>query len=227
MGELTQMADVARRPSLPKYSEVHSRAFRQYLENETIAEKLLEFENSYVPGLLQIPSYARALLRTSYRLTSLPPDEREDIEEQLNKKVEVRMFRQKIFNEGGVSKASFVLDESVIRRVVGAEIHDTTIMVNQLEYLKKMSRHPRIDVRIVPFGAGTHLGMSGSFVVLEFPDVDDLPLLYLEYATGEFVTKEDQRLIQRFTSDFEALQDQGYRGMDLERLLDDAITDIR
>ena len=221
------MADVARRPSLPRISEIHSRAFRQYLENETIADSLFEFENSYIPGLLQTPSYAKALLETSARQTFVSPDEWNDAQERISKKIEMRMFRQEILKEGGISKASFVLDESVVRRMVGAELDDKTVMVGQLEHLKKMSRNPRVDLRIVPFSAGAHLGMTGPFVVLDFPDVDDPPMLYLEYATGEFVTTEEPQLTQRFTFDFETLQGQACRGRDLERLLDDAISSMR
>jgi transcriptional regulator with XRE-family HTH domain len=226
VGELTQMAEVAHKPSLPKISEIHSRAFRQYLEHETIADRLFEFENSYVPGLLQRPEYARTLLQTSYRISSLPPAEGREIQEQIDKKVEVRMFRQEILQEGGISKASFVLDEAVVRRMVGAELNRRSIMIDQLEHLKGMSHSPRVDLTILPFAAGTHLAMSGPFVVLEFTEVDDPPLLFLEYATGDFVTKDEQQLTQRFTSDFETLQAQGCRGPELEQLLDDAIAEM-
>jgi hypothetical protein len=89
-----------------------------------------------------------------------------------------------------------------------------------------MIHDPRVDLTIVPFNAGAHLAMSGPFVVLEFNEVDDPPLLFLEYATGDFVTKDEQQLTQRFTSDFEAMQEQGCRGRDLEHLLDDAIADM-
>ncbi|MEV6597813.1 helix-turn-helix transcriptional regulator [Actinoplanes sp. NPDC051346] len=224
--ELTEMAELARQRSLPEISDIHSKDFRDYLEAEITADTMLEFENSYIPGLLQTPAYANAVLRTLLQISSLADDERESVLDRIRRMVDLRALRQQIFNDGGITKASFVLDEAAVRRAVGAEAGDAGVMRAQVEHLKKMCRHPRVDLRVVPFGAGSHVGMSGPFVILNFPDPDDFPLLYLENAAGEFLTKHDQRQVRRFAANFESLQACALQGAELDALLDDVIAAI-
>ncbi|MFI5493978.1 helix-turn-helix domain-containing protein [Actinoplanes sp. NPDC051859] len=224
--ELAEMANTARQRSLPEISDIHSKDFRDFLEAEIIAETMREFENSYVPGLLQTSAYANAVLHTLLQTGSLSDDERPAVVERIRRMVELRALRRQIFDEGGITKAAFVLDEAVLRRVVGAETGDAAVMRAQLDHLKKMSRHPRVDLGVVPFGAGSHVGMSGPFVILSFPDPDDFPLLYLENAAGEFLTKHDQRQVRRFAANFESLQACALRGPELEAVLDDAAAAI-
>ncbi|WFE39948.1 DUF5753 domain-containing protein [Micromonospora sp. WMMD998] len=226
--ELTKMADVARRPSLPQMSDVHSKAFREYLENEQVAQTLHSYEPFYVPGLLQTPRYRLAVLRNDYRLSSLGEAEQAEVEKKITQKIEVMQWRQQILRKGGaLAKAHFVVDESVIRRVVGAEVDDTSVMREQLELLKTLRGHPKVDLRVIRFDSGAHAGMgSSSYVLLDFPDVDDPPLLYEENATGELTTREDEARIKVASSSFESLQGAACRDAELDSLLDEAIRAI-
>lgn len=223
--ELTEMADVARQRSLPEMSDIHSKDFRDYLEAEIIAHTMREFEYSFVPGLLQTPEYAEAVLHTLLQTASLNGEEKEPVLERIRRIIELRALRQQIFHDGGISQASFVLDEAVLHRNVGIGEHGgNAVMQAQLEHLKKMSRHPRVDLRILPFGAGAHVGMNGPFVILAFPDPDDFPLLYLENAAGEYLTKHDQRQVRQFITNFETLQTQSVREDKLDDLIDTVLT---
>ncbi|WDZ83761.1 helix-turn-helix domain-containing protein [Micromonospora cathayae] len=223
--ELTKIADIARRPSLPQISDVHSKAFREYLENEQIAQTLHSFEPTYVPGLLQTPSYRISVLKNDYRFSSLSTAEQEEAERKIAQKVEVMQWRQQILLENGsLAKASFVVDEAVIRRTVGAEVGDTTIMREQLERLQAVLRNPKVDLRVIRFSSGAHVGMgSSSYILLDFPDIDDPTLLYEESTTGELTTREDEARIKDASSSFENLQILACRGAELESLLDEAL----
>ncbi|WP_089158170.1 DUF5753 domain-containing protein [Micromonospora sp. NBS 11-29] len=223
--ELTQMADIARRPSLPQMSDVHSKAFREYLENEQVAQTLHSYEPFYVPGLLQTARYRRAVLSNDYRLSSLGKVERAEVEKKIDQKIEVMRWRQQILQkDGSLAKAHFVVDESVIRRTIGAEVGDTGVMREQLELLKSFRDHPKVDLRVIRFSRGAHTGMgSSSYVLLEFPDVDDAPLLYEENATGELTTREDEGRIKVASSSFESLQSVASGGAELESLLDEVL----
>ncbi|BCY07678.1 helix-turn-helix transcriptional regulator [Actinoplanes sp. L3-i22] len=225
--ELAKMAEVARRRSLPQISDIHSKDFRAFLESEITADTEREFENVFVPGLLQTSEYAGAVMRTLLEIDSATGDEKAARTDRARRIIEVREWRQQVFAEGGMTLASFVLDEAVIRRVVGAESGDTSVMRGQLEHLKTMSRHERVDLRVLPFAAGAHVALSGPFVMLGFKDPEDLPQLYLENAAGESLTTQDEAHLTRFTANFEAIQARSVRGDELDALLDHAIDAIR
>ncbi|MEU4565564.1 helix-turn-helix transcriptional regulator [Micromonospora sp. NPDC023956] len=223
--ELTKIADIARRPSLPQMSDVHSKAFREYLENEQIAQTLHSFEPSYVPGLLQTPRYRIAVLKNDYRFSSLSERERAEVEKKIAQKVEVMEWRQRILENGGsLANANFVVDEAVIRRTIGAEVGDTTIMREQLERLEAALDNPKVDLRVIRFNSGAHVGMgNSSYILLDFPNVDDPTLLYEEGAAGELTTREDETRIKVASSSFENLQAQACGGGELRSLLNEAL----
>ncbi|WDQ00885.1 helix-turn-helix transcriptional regulator [Micromonospora chalcea] len=223
--ELSSMAEIARRSSHPEMSEVHSKAFREYVEHEQLAQTLRSFEPFYVPGLLQTPEYRRAVLRSYLRFPALTRAEQAAAERRIDQQVQVMKTRQQILAEGGLlTKAHFIVDEAVIRRTVGAEAGDTTVMREQLELLRAALTNPKVDLRMTPFSSGAHPGLgSSSYVLLEFPDTDDKPLFYEENAFGELTTRVDKARIVAASSSFEGMQSVACAGTDLEAALDQAI----
>lgn len=73
----------------------------------------------------------------------------------------------------------YVLDEAVVRRHIGID-EDPAIMPDQLRHLAALAQDDeQITIRVIPFTAGAHAGMSGPFTMLEFDG--DLPdILYLD-----------------------------------------------
>lgn len=69
-----------------------------------------------------------------------------------------------------------VLDEAAIRRVVGGP----EVMREQLLRLTEDTDKRNVILQVLPFGAGAHPAMVGSFVVLDFPDPADPELVYVE-----------------------------------------------
>ena len=63
---------------------------------------------------------------------------------------------------------------------------------------------------MIPFTAGIHQGMRGSFVVLEFPDPADDDVAYVEDAAGGLVIKEDRDEIQSYREIFERLRGRSF-----------------
>ncbi|GAB3473963.1 Scr1 family TA system antitoxin-like transcriptional regulator [Nocardiopsis coralliicola] len=61
-------------------------------------------------------------------------------------------------------------------------------MRRQLSHLLEVSEYDAVELRVLPFSAGAHTGIEGSFVHLRFPDIiDGLPsgeVVYIEHATG-------------------------------------------
>lgn len=87
------------------------------------------------------------------------------------------------------------------RRQVGSP----QVMAAQLARLAEAAGQPHITIQLIPFDAGAHPGMDGSFVVLEFPDPADRAIVYTESAAGGlFLEEEDE--IRRYTLMFGQLR---------------------
>ncbi|WP_229927958.1 DUF5753 domain-containing protein [Kitasatospora indigofera] len=81
-----------------------------------------------------------------------------------------------------------IVDEAVLRRVVGSR----AVMAKQLHQLVTRSKDPHVTLQVVPFEAGAHPGVLGSFVVLEFPVRNDLDVVYTETLTSSLYLERDE-----------------------------------
>jgi hypothetical protein len=113
--------------------------------------------------------------------------------EPAHTRVAVRMARQKLLTAPGGPTVWFVLNEAVIRRVVG----DPAVMDEQLKRLIAAMDLPTVTLQVLPFGAGAHPSMDGSFSLLGFPEPNDPNVVYIEYQTGALYL-EKQPEVQRY-----------------------------
>jgi len=130
--------------------------FLDWLGIEREAAVLRMWEPMLVPGLLQVPGYARAIFGSW----------RQDSAETAEAKVAARIDRQKIFGGGGPPVLWVVIDESVLDRRVG----DAQVMAAQLGHLAEMAVRPHVTVQVVPEQAGAYAGLSAGFTVAADPD---------------------------------------------------------
>ncbi|MFI0735553.1 Scr1 family TA system antitoxin-like transcriptional regulator [Streptomyces sp. NPDC021225] len=63
------------------------------------------------------------------------------------------------------SKLWAVINEAAIRH----HVCSTEVVRQQLERLAHASEYPRITIQFLPFAAGAHAGLYGSFMVMDFP----------------------------------------------------------
>ncbi|HEY3506804.1 MAG TPA: DUF5753 domain-containing protein [Actinocatenispora sp.] len=124
-----------------------------------------------VPGLFQTDDYARAVIRAHN-----PDWDREEIE----RKVELRLQRTRLLDDTSGPKIWAIIGEAALRTSVGSA--DT--MVRQLLHLLAMADHPRATVQVLPFSAGAHAGMEGCFAVLEYADLEDSTVAYMDRPAG-------------------------------------------
>ncbi|WP_307804241.1 helix-turn-helix domain-containing protein [Micromonospora echinofusca] len=142
---LVSLLELARRDGAPSW-------FRPWLDAERAAEQLFCWEPSLIPGLLQTPNYARAVLRLDTTLAEAEVDQR----------VATRLDRQAILDRAQPPQYIVVLDESVLRRC-GEGF--TLLMAEQLGHLLACAEKPHISVHVVPADAVLHLGLSGPFTL--------------------------------------------------------------
>jgi transcriptional regulator with XRE-family HTH domain len=165
--------------------------FRPYLEIEREARTIKNWEPLLIPGLLQTPDYARALVRaTNPRWT----------QEQVEEMVHSRMSRQELLTREDPPTLLAFFDEGVLHRPIGS----SAIMREQLAHLAELvEAHHHTSVQIVPLGAGAHAGLTGSIVVASFKSQPDV--VYLESLwRGEVVTDPDG--VEALTSQMDAIR---------------------
>ncbi|MEV6774599.1 DUF5753 domain-containing protein [Nocardia sp. NPDC051030] len=122
---------------------------RQSLDIEARASHIRWFESWVVPGLLQTPAYAKAIL-TACR--AVIPGGRDDIDEA----VAIRMTRQRVLRSGK-RRFAFIIAEAALRQTIGS----SEIMVEQLRALIEHAQNPRVDLGIVPLNVDACIGSHG------------------------------------------------------------------
>lgn len=176
-----------------EYREVAHPSYLEYVGYEMGAAFIRLFHASYVPGLLQTPAYAEVLTAHSIDADNVAP------------LVKFRMRRQQeLARRSAPPRQYFVIDEAVIRRHVGIS-QDPAVMPDQLRHIADTAQgNDLITVRVIPFKAGAHVGLSGSFTLLEF-DGPMPDLLHLDAGRElTLITGTDSRIAE-YADDFEAL----------------------
>ncbi|MGF6881977.1 transcriptional regulator with XRE-family HTH domain [Nocardia sp. GAS34] len=181
------------------YGDLIPENFDVFVGLEASAQRLTSHQSELVPGLLQIAEYARALNGLGY------PG---DTEAELERRVQLRLQRQALITRRNhPATLNVVLDESVLRRVVGS----ARVMAAQLRHLADISTRDNVTLRILPFAAGVPLGLSpGPFVILEFGTDSkgqpvEPPVVYVEGFTGDLYL-ERKADVCRYRQAHEALQ---------------------
>jgi transcriptional regulator with XRE-family HTH domain len=177
--ELLDLARAARQPGWWRhYSDVAPPALLELIDYESAASGVRQFETTFVPGILQTEEYASAVLQVFY--------DEESVSEKVAALVDLRTRRRGLLTSQNAPNFVFVLDESVIVRLVGSQ----SATSQQLEHLVNMAKLPNVTIQIVPFRAGLHPGMKGPFEVVEFDDTPDENIVFVEEQNGNFISDE-------------------------------------
>jgi transcriptional regulator with XRE-family HTH domain len=161
------------------YDDVLPSGFDIYVGLEAETAAVRSYEVSVVPGLLQTPGYARAVLREMFARHTT---------EQIERLVDLRIERQRRFDDDPPIELWAVLDEAVVRRPVGGN----SVMRDQLEHLVAATDRPGVTVQVLPFGCGAHAGHGGPFSILEFPNRSDSEVAYVESVVGIIYLEKDK-----------------------------------
>lgn len=159
--------------------------FESYIGLESEAHTVSNYEDGVIPGLLQTEDYARAILAADIDAGS---------DDQVEGHVTVRMQRQKRLTEESPLQFNAVFNESALYRAVGG----AEVMREQLALLQGRAELPNVDLRVLPFEAGSHPAAGNSFATMQFPDLldnvsfDDIALI--EYQTGALYLESEQEV---------------------------------
>ncbi|WP_406058592.1 helix-turn-helix domain-containing protein [Streptomyces sp. NBC_01077] len=161
------------------------------LEDEAVRED--HFCCVYIPGLLQTRDYSTALQQAN----ELRLDQGE-----VDRLVDIRMKRQEILRRPKPPHLWAILDESVLRRVVGSP----GVMRAQLDRLLEANEATQITLQVLPFSKGAHAAALGSFVILGAAE-PALDVVYVDLHTGSLFMETDDEL-DRYRLAFEYLRAQ-------------------
>ena len=156
---LMRHAEEARQPGLSEVDVADGIADHMWLESLTW--RIETFRSNAVHGLLQTRDYAREVLM-AWNPTETP--------ERIEGTIAAREARQRRLHGEEPLQLSAILDEAVLRRMVGGP----ELMRAQLELLAERAALPNVEIRVVPFAAGAHASLTGGFDLLRFRDEDDI-----------------------------------------------------
>jgi transcriptional regulator with XRE-family HTH domain len=165
------------------YSDVLPNWFPTYVGLEGAASLIRVYEVQFVHGLLQTEAYARAVVRRGMQGAS---------EEDVERRVALRLERQKYLVSENAPEVHIVLDEAALRRPHG----DREVMRGQLQHLIEVSGLPQVRLQVMPFGFGGHAGESGAFTILSFPESDLSDVVYLEQLTSALYLDKPEDVAQ-------------------------------
>ncbi|MGH3855953.1 MAG: helix-turn-helix domain-containing protein [Pseudonocardiaceae bacterium] len=163
---------LVRRSNVPGWWHAYSDVllpswFEMYLDLERASSVIRTYEPQLVPGLLQTPELARAVVQFGDLSGS-----GEDIE----RRVALRMKRQDVLTQPRAPQLWAVIDEAALWRINGR-----SAMRAQLQHLIEIAELPNITLQLIPIYSGAHPAPGGPFTILRFTEPDLPDIVYLEH----------------------------------------------
>jgi transcriptional regulator with XRE-family HTH domain len=158
--------------------EAYPAFFAPVIPFEREAVRIHGWELGAVPSLLQTEDYARSLIGSGRPM---------DSSDEIDHIVAARLERQEIVTSQTPPLLWYVLDESVLRHVVGGP----AVMRRQLDRLLEAADAPGIVIQVLPFAADNHAGADGPISVYDFASAPSV--CYTEcYSGGRIVEGRDE-----------------------------------
>lgn len=168
-----------------------SKESKTLIRLEREATSIVTFHPLLVPGLVQTADYVRALMTKG----GAP-------KEDIDARVAARMARQAILSKEEPPELRLIVDETVLRRVLGTP----KIMARQLRHILEAVERPSISLQVLPLALQGHPGLDGSFHLLDFPR--NKPVVHLEHKiSGLFLEEPEQ--VEFFRRDVDKLTEVG------------------
>jgi len=188
--ERERLLALARQAAAPgwwqQYSDILPKWLELYIGLEKAASVIRTYEVQFVHGLMQTEEYARAVILIANAHAPA---------EEIDRRVSIRMKRQRLLTQPDAPELWAVLDEAALRRAPGGR----KVMRAQLEHLLQVTDLPNVTLQIVPFNAGPHAAAGGPFTILRFPEPDLPDLVYLEQLNSALYIDQPDDVIDYMT----------------------------
>jgi transcriptional regulator with XRE-family HTH domain len=189
------------------YADLLGEGSQTLLSLEDEASAIFIYETSTIPALLQTRGYAWEMLSA-----------RNDVPlEVIQRMLELRMERQHILERPDAPRLDVVLDESSLRRTVGA----SDVMAEQYRRLLTVADQSDIGLRVLPFGAGSHQAMGFPFHIFEFAG-DDPHIVFVELlSSSQFFDSAEE--VGRYRAAFNQVSDRAMGRADSRRFIENLV----
>lgn len=171
-------------------SEALPDEYEAFIDLEAEAVAISTYGAIVVPGLLQTPEYAGAIMQA----TPTPEDD------LARERLTARMGRQAVLARRPPPELRVVIDEAVLLRPVGGR----EVMRRQMLRLIEASERPTTSIQVLPLAVGAHPAVTGQFAVLEFASQTIPAHVFCDGLTGG-VLRNGSDDVQRYRDCFEAL----------------------
>lgn len=147
------------------YKDVLAGWFCSYLVLESIAQHIRTYEVRIVPGLLQTRAYAEAMIRLHHTG-----------EREIQRRVDVRMRRQRMLLEHRTPRLWAVIDESAL----ATHIAGPAVMREQIDFLARLTTRPETPIQVLPTRFAVAAAATHSFSILRLQIAGLSDVVYLE-----------------------------------------------
>src|SRR5262249_32135668 len=141
------------------FTDVLPNWFEPFIGLEAAASLIRMYEIQFIPGLLQTEEYAHTIIAQG---NGGAPNE------LVERRLGVRMSRQKILSRPDPPRLWVVVDEAAVRRRIGGH----KVMRAQLEHLIALTEQPNLVLQVMPLAFGGHVAEGGAFSILRLPEAD-------------------------------------------------------
>jgi transcriptional regulator with XRE-family HTH domain len=177
-----------------EFRSVVSTDLANYMSIEYGASSIRIFQTLLMPGLLQTKEYTRAVAAVFPRAHT---------PETVDQLMEIRLRRQEmLLHKPEPVPLHVVLDESVLHRPIGG----AGVMRGQLVRLLELANSDAVNLQILPYHIGAHIGLGGPFTLFGFAEPMDLDIVHVENHVN-FILVDDEDDIRHYEIVFQRVQE--------------------
>jgi transcriptional regulator with XRE-family HTH domain len=153
-----------------QYNDIVPNWFEAYLGLEQACSVIRTYQPHMVPGLLQSPEAARALIQLNHPDTSA---------QDLERLVALRLTRQEVLTRPEAPNLWAVIDETALWRS-----DRRPVMRAQIQHLIEITELPNITLQVIPIYSSAYAALGGASTILRFSEPDLPDIVYLEHLTS-------------------------------------------
>jgi transcriptional regulator with XRE-family HTH domain len=153
--------------------------FKTFIGLEGLAVAEFTYKKMVVPGQLQVPDYAAAILVDHLRVAPMDAP----------RVVRARMARQRLAHETDPLRFRAVIEEYILDRMVGGP----EVMRAQLEHMLTLIERDNVELHVMPADITVHDGLNGEFLLLDFEEAQSIG--YIEHPAGALYVQDQDQVI--------------------------------
>ncbi|MET9255686.1 helix-turn-helix transcriptional regulator [Streptomyces sp. NPDC003717] len=179
---------------------------------EDDATYIREWQPVLVPGLLQTPAYAEAVIAATPHYIA---------PERLTQLVRVREARQAKIEEGGATYTAILWEAVVTQPMVSVETHR-----EQMSRILEIGKRKNVTIQVLPFSAGAVAGSTYAFSSFSFEAEPTVEAVTMENLRGTSVLEAPEDLAA-YANAFDQLRSAALAPEASARLLRSALRDSK